>query len=251
MPSRVNILGMRISAINMAQALEGIDSWIARNEPHYVCVAPAHVVMDGYWNPKVRDDVNQAGMATPDGMGIVWLLKLKGYHNVSRVYGSDLVVSLCEHALPNRRRHFFFGGEPGVAEQLAGRLAARFPDLQVAGTYSPPFQKATPAEDEVETRRINDAHPDVLWVGIGSPRQEQWMAEHLGKIDAPVMIGVGAAFDFLSGRKRQAPRWLQRAGLEWLFRLGSEPRRLWRRYSQYPLFAVLVFLQTLGVTRYD
>jgi N-acetylglucosaminyldiphosphoundecaprenol N-acetyl-beta-D-mannosaminyltransferase len=251
MPARINILGTHICAINMNQALETIRAWLAQRESQYICVTPAHVVMDGYRSPAIRGWINQAGLATPDGMGIVWLLKLKGYRSVSRVYGPDLVLKVCELFLPDRRRHFFYGGEPGVAEQLVRRLSARFPGLQVAGTFSPPFRPQTPAEDEAAIRRINDAGTDVLWVGIGSPKQEQWMAEHIGRVNAPVMIGVGAAFDFLSGRKPQAPVWIQHAGLEWLFRLAREPRRLWRRYSQYPLFVALVFFQAVGLTRYD
>jgi N-acetylglucosaminyldiphosphoundecaprenol N-acetyl-beta-D-mannosaminyltransferase len=250
-PSRVNILGVRVSAINMTQALAAVEAWIARRERQYVCVTPAHVVMDGYWNPEVRGWINRAGMATPDGMGIVWLLKAKGHRSVSRVYGPDLMLALCEEGLAKGRRHFFYGGEPGVLDALSARLARRLPGLMVTGTFSPPFRPSTPEEDAAVIRRINDSNADILWIGIGSPRQEQWMAEHLGKVDIPVMIGVGAAFDFLSGRKRQAPRWVQRAGLEWLFRLVNEPRRLWRRYAQYPLFFVLVLLQSLRITRYE
>jgi N-acetylglucosaminyldiphosphoundecaprenol N-acetyl-beta-D-mannosaminyltransferase len=251
MHTRVNILGMRVSAINMPEALATIDSWIANRRSEYVCVTPAHVVMDGYWNPDVRGWINRAGMATPDGMGIVWLLKAKGCTAVSRVYGPDLLLALCERGLADGRRHFFYGGEPGVADTLAARLSARFPGLKVTGTFAPPFRPSTPAEDAAAIRVIEDSKADILWIGIGSPRQEQWMAEHLGKVRVPVMIGVGAAFDFLSGRKRQAPRWIQRVGLEWLFRLGNEPRRLWRRYAQYPLFFLLVLFQALRITRYE
>jgi N-acetylglucosaminyldiphosphoundecaprenol N-acetyl-beta-D-mannosaminyltransferase len=251
MPFRANILGVHISAINMPQAVAAVEDWIARRERQYVCVTPAHVVMDGYWNPEVRGWINQAGLATPDGMGIVWLLKAKGHRSVSRVYGPDLMLTLCEDGLARGRRHYFYGGEPGVAETLAAQLTKRYPGLFVTGTFSPPFRPSTPAEDSAVIQRINDAKADILWIGIGSPRQEQWMAEHLGKINVPVMIGVGAAFDFLSGRKRQAPRWVQRAGMEWLFRLANEPRRLWRRYAQYPLFFLLVLMQVLRITRYD
>jgi N-acetylglucosaminyldiphosphoundecaprenol N-acetyl-beta-D-mannosaminyltransferase len=251
MPFRANILGVHISAINMPQAVAAVEDWIARRERQYVCVTPAHVVMDGYWNPEVRGWINQAGLATPDGMGIVWLLKAKGHRSVSRVYGPDLMLTLCEDGLARGRRHYFYGGEPGVAKTLAAHLTDRYPGLLVTGTFSPPFRPSTPAEDSAVIQRINDAKADILWIGIGSPRQEQWMAEHLGKINVPVMIGVGAAFDFLSGRKRQAPRWVQRAGMEWLFRLANEPRRLWRRYAQYPLFFLLVLMQVLRITRYD
>jgi N-acetylglucosaminyldiphosphoundecaprenol N-acetyl-beta-D-mannosaminyltransferase len=248
---KVNILGIHVSAINMCQALETIDGWLTRRESHYVCVTPAHVIMDCYWKPSLRKLFNGSGMTTPDGMSIVWLLKLHGYRNVSRVYGADLMLEVCRISEAKRWRHFFYGGAPGVADVLSERLLDRFPNLQIAGTYSPPFRPLAPGEDEAAIKQINDSRTDILWVGIGSPKQEQWMAEHTGKVSAPVMIGVGAAFDFLSGRKRQAPVWIQRAGLEWLFRLASEPRRLWRRYSQYPLFVALVFLQIIGLTRYD
>lgn len=251
MPVRANILGTRVSAVNMGQALETIDGWLARREPNYVCVTPAHVVMDGYWNPEVRGWINRAGMATPDGMGIVWLLKLRGHRGVGRVYGADLMLEVSRISEARPWRHFFYGGAPGTPELLIGRLKGKFPGLRIAGAYSPPFRPLTDAEDREIVEKINASKADILWVGISSPKQEQWMAGHLGKLRAPVMIGVGAAFDFLSGRKRQAPRWIQRAGMEWLFRLASEPRRLWRRYAQYPLFGLLVCLQAIGVTRYD
>ena len=248
---RVNILGTHVSAINMAQALETISGWLVRREPNYVCVTPAHVVMDCRRNPGLRTVVNNSGLTTPDGMSIVWLLKLHGCRNVSRVCGTDLMREVCRISDAKRWRHFFYGGAPGVADALADKLHAGFPSLQIAGTYTPPFRPLTEVEDRAVVDRINASNADIVWVGISSPRQDVWMAEHLGKINAPVMIGVGAAFDFLSGRKRQAPRSIQRAGMEWLFRLASEPRRLWRRYAQYPLFAALVLLQATGITRYD
>jgi N-acetylglucosaminyldiphosphoundecaprenol N-acetyl-beta-D-mannosaminyltransferase len=207
--------------------------------------------MDCFWNHSLRKLFNESGLTTPDGMSIVWLLKFHGYRNVSRVYGADLMLEVCRISEDKRWRHFFYGGAPGVADALADRLLARFPKLQIAGKYSPPFRPLTVAEDIDVRQRIAASHADIVWVGISSPKQEQWMAEHIGKLSAPVLIGVGAAFDFLSGRKRQAPRWVQRSGLEWLFRLATEPGRLWRRYAQYPLFVVLVLLQAIGLTRYD
>jgi N-acetylglucosaminyldiphosphoundecaprenol N-acetyl-beta-D-mannosaminyltransferase len=251
MPIRTNILGVHVSAINMDQALQTIDGWLTRRESRYVCVTPAHVVMDAYWNPRLRPILNRSGMTTPDGMSIVWLLKLHGQSTVSRVCGTDLMREICRVSATRRWRHFFYGGAPGVADGLSDRLRADFPGLPVAGAYSPPFRPLTETEDRAVVERINASRADIVWIGISSPRQDQWMSEHLGKIDAPVMIGVGAAFDFLSGRKPQAPRWIQRAGMEWLFRLASEPRRLWRRYAQYPLFIILVLLQSAGILRYD
>ncbi len=251
-PPRVNILGVGVSAINMDIALNLIDLWIARREPHYVCVTPVHSIMECQRDPELRRIYNNSGMTTPDGMPLVWLSRLFGYYYVDRVYGPDLMLALCERSVTKGYRHFFYGGAEGVPDQLAANLQRRFPGLIITATYSPPFRALTPEEDEQIVNMINDANPDIVWVGLGSPKQERWMAAHIGRIKAPVLIGVGAAFDFLSGRKRQAPRWMQRAGLEWLFRLLSEPRRLWRRYLiNNPIFIALVLLQIMGVRRYD
>jgi N-acetylglucosaminyldiphosphoundecaprenol N-acetyl-beta-D-mannosaminyltransferase len=161
-----------------------------------------------------------------------------------------LMLETCQAGLERGYRHLLFGGAEGVAAALAEALRARFPGLQIVGTHTPPFRDLTEAEDRAVVDRINDAGPDIVWVGLSTPKQERWMAAHLGRIQAPVMIGVGAAFDFLSGRKPQAPRWMQRSGLEWLFRLGTEPRRLWPRYRQYPWFVVLVLAQLLGLKKF-
>jgi N-acetylglucosaminyldiphosphoundecaprenol N-acetyl-beta-D-mannosaminyltransferase len=170
-----------------------------------------------------------------------------GFRHVERVYGPDLMLAVCEHSAKRGYRHFFYGGAPGVTEKLAVQLRSRFPGLQVAGTYSPPFRPLTPEEDREVVERINSSQPDIVWVGIGAPKQERWMAEHVGRLCAPVLIGVGAAFDFHGGLKKQAPRWMQKSGLEWSFRLMSEPRRLWRRYLvNNPFFLWLIFLQALG-----
>jgi N-acetylglucosaminyldiphosphoundecaprenol N-acetyl-beta-D-mannosaminyltransferase len=188
-------------------------------------------------------------MVTPDGMAIVWLLRLMGHRNVQRVYGPDLMLAACERSLETGWKHFFYGGGPDVAQDLRRRLEERFPSLAIAGTYTPPFRPLTPDEDRAVIEQIRASGADIVWVGISTPKQERWMAEHVGKVGAPVLIGVGAAFDFLSGHKPQAPRWMQRSGLEWLFRLCTEPRRLWRRYAEYPLFAALVAAQLLGLRR--
>jgi len=245
-------LGVGISAINMDIALDLIESWIARRESHYVCVTPVHSVMECYRDPELRHIFNVSGMTTPDGMPLVWLSRLFGYHYVDRVYGPDMMLALCKRSITKGYRHFFYGGADGVLDQLVANLQQRFPGLMIVGTYSPPFRTLTPDEDDEIVKTINNADPDIVWVGLGSPKQERWMATHIGRIRAPVLIGVGAAFDFLSGRKRQAPRWMQRSGLEWLFRLLTEPRRLWRRYLiNNPLFVALVVLQVLGVRRYS
>jgi len=248
---RVNVLGVGISAINMGRALDTIEGWIHRREPHYVCVTPAHVVMECYRQPDLYPLFNLSGLTTPDGMSIVWLLKLHGRRGVGRVCGSDLMEAACQMSAQKGWRHFFYGGGPGVAEALREKMTARHIGLQVVGAHSPPFGPLTPEEDDKIIGQINACHPDIVWVGISSPKQERWMAGHLGQVSAPVLIGVGAAFDFLSGTKRRAPAWMQRSGLEWLHRLMSEPKRLWRRYAQYPLFGVLVAAQALGLKRFE
>jgi N-acetylglucosaminyldiphosphoundecaprenol N-acetyl-beta-D-mannosaminyltransferase len=244
--ARVPILGVNVSAITMDDALQAVAGWVSARAPHYVCVTPAHSVMECHDHPDLRAIYNASGLTTPDGMAIVWLLKWKGQKNVSRVYGPDLLLALCEYGVSRGYRHYFYGGAPGVAERLAGLLAKRFPGLCVAGIESPPFRPATDQEDLETIERIRSAQADVVWVGIGSPRQERWMADHLEKLAVPALIGVGAAFDFLSGTKKQAPRWIQRSGLEWFYRFLQEPRRLFRRYILgYPRFVWLVVKEAL------
>jgi len=236
---RVDILGVEISAIDMDDAVEAIRGWIRRREPSYVCLVPAHSVMEARRDDDFRRTLNGSDLTTPDGMSIVWLLKLHGHQEVRRVYGADLMLEVCRTSVETGWSHFFYGGEEGVAETLASTLESRYPGMRIAGTHSPPFRPLTPEEDTEISRRIEESGADLVWVGIGSPRQERWIADHAGKVGAPVLIGVGAAFDYLSGRKPQAPRWMQRTGLEWLFRLATEPRRLWPRYAEYPLFVLL------------
>ncbi|MBZ0298780.1 MAG: WecB/TagA/CpsF family glycosyltransferase [Anaerolineae bacterium] len=243
---RVNILGVGVSAIRIPETLEFIACCIARHQPTYIVVASVHTIVSAYRRVAFRSLVNRAGLVTPDGMPLVLLCRRWGYPGTERVYGPDLMLAVCEQAARSGDRHFFYGGQPGVPEEVARRLQERFPGLPVAGTYSPPYRDLTPEEEEAVTSMINDAQPDVVWVALGSPRQEAWIAAHRDRLDAPVLIGVGYAFDIHSGRLPQAPRWMQRAALEWLFRLWIEPRRLWKRYLvNNPLFVILVILQIL------
>jgi N-acetylglucosaminyldiphosphoundecaprenol N-acetyl-beta-D-mannosaminyltransferase len=227
---RVDVLGVRVSAVTMDQTLEVLDHWITTGQQRYVCVTGVHGVMESRRDETLRQIHNGAGLVTPDGMPLVWWSQATGQRHTERVYGPDLLLSCCQRSITTGYRHFFYGGGDGVAERLVQRLTRRFPGLEVAGTYTPPFRPLTHQEDEDVVNRINDAAPDIVWVGLSTPKQEYWMAQHVGRLQAPVLVGIGAAFDFHAGLKRQAPRWMQRSGLEWLFRLSTEPRRLGKRY---------------------
>lgn len=248
--ARTNVLGVGVSAIDIPMAVAAMERWIAAGAREYVCVSGAHGVMECQRDEELRAIHNRAGMVTPDGMPLVWLSRLHGARHASRVYGPDLMLAFCERSVKKGYRHFFYGGADGVPERLAECLKARFPDLNVVGTYSPPFRALTADEECAIVEHINAARPDVVWVGLSTPKQERWMAANRGRLTAPVLMGVGAAFDFHAGLKPQAPLWMQRNGLEWLFRLATEPRRLWRRYAYIvPMFLLLVMLQELGLRR--
>lgn len=245
---RIDILGIAVSAINMSDAIAVIEEWIEQRTPHYVCVRDVHGVIASRRDSRLRDIHNQAGLVTPDGMPVVWLSHWLGITRVGRVYGPDLMRAISARSPERSYRHFYFGGAPGVADRLAAALTAAHPGLNVVGTLCPPFRPLTPEEDAEVIAQINAAAPDIVWVGLSTPKQELWMASHIGLINAPVLIGVGAAFDFLAGTKKQAPVWMQRNGLEWLFRLVSEPRRLWKRYAVVvPSFIFLALRQLLVV----
>ena len=243
---RARIMGVNVSAITMADALGAVEGWIAQRACNYVCITGVHGVIESQSDPGLMAIHEHAGMATPDGMPLVWMARKLGHGRTERVYGPDLMLRLTELSAQKGYRQYYFGGAPGLAERLRDRLTARFPGLAVVGTFSPPFWPSSAEEDEEIVRMINAARPDIVWVGLSTPKQEYWMAAHLDRIEAPVMIGVGAAFDFLAGTKRQAPAWMQKRGLEWLFRLLSEPRRLWRRYGKIvPQFMLGASLQLL------
>ncbi|HET7457968.1 MAG TPA: WecB/TagA/CpsF family glycosyltransferase [Gemmatimonadaceae bacterium] len=235
--ARFDVLGVAVSAIDMSQALAAIFGWVARREPHYVCVTGVHGVMESRRDESLRRIFAAAGLVTPDGMPLVWVARARGLPHVTRVYGPDLMLACCAASVALGYRHFLYGGDDGVAARLAARLRERFPGLCVAGTFTPPFRPLTEREDAEVVRRIDDSGADLVWVGLSTPRQERWMHAHVGRVASPVMLGVGAAFDFVSGTKRQAPRWMQQRGLEWCFRLATEPRRLGKRYLvNNPLF---------------
>jgi len=226
------ILGVRIDAQRFSEAIETLLDWAAGANKYYVSTCTVYTIMMSEQNPDVQAALAAANMVTADGMPLVWLQRWRGCA-AERVYGPDVLLQLCQRTSARGDRHFFLGGQPGVAERLADTLRLRFPGLQIAGVYCPPGDALDNFPDVETLARINDARPNVVWVGLGSPKQDLWMYLYRPHLDTPLMIGVGAAFDFISGVKPQAPAWMQRAGLEWLFRLAMEPRRLWRRYLVY------------------
>ncbi|MFT7600169.1 MAG: N-acetylglucosaminyldiphosphoundecaprenol N-acetyl-beta-D-mannosaminyltransferase [Acidimicrobiales bacterium] len=240
---RVDVLGVKVSAINMGLAVERIARWIADGEKHYVCVSGAHGVIESQADPELLEIHNRSGLTTPDGMPLVWAGKRAGIVGMERVYGPDLVLALADRAATEQWSFFFYGGAEGVAEEFGQVLQSRYPGLRVAGSFCPPFRPLE--EDEVTqiTAEINESGADIVLVGLSTPKQERWMASFRPGLEAAALLGVGAAFDFHTDRVRQAPPMVQRLGLEWLFRLVAEPKRLWRRY------AIVVPKFMLGIAR--
>jgi N-acetylglucosaminyldiphosphoundecaprenol N-acetyl-beta-D-mannosaminyltransferase len=227
---RVDVLGVGISAINMDMALAEVTRWIADGEHRYVCVTGVHGVMESQRDAELLRIHNDSGLTTPDGMPMVWAGKKAGAGWMSRVYGPDLMLAVLERAAERGWKSFLYGGNEGVADLLAGKLTARIPGVEIVGTHCPPFRPLTPEEDQAVVDMINASGAHLVWVGLSTPKQERWMAAHVGRLNAAALFGVGAAFDFHAGLVPQAPKWMQRNGLEWFYRLTKEPRRLWRRY---------------------
>ena len=228
--ARVDVLGVGISAIDPDDALSEMTRWIADREQHYVCVTGVHGVMEAQRDPELLRIHNDSGLTTPDGMPMVWAAHAAGAADVQRVYGPDLMLAACARAAERGWGCYLYGSSDEVLAQLRANLCDRFPGLRIVGAHSPPFRELTPEEDDAVVRAIDESGAQIVWVGLSTPKQERWMAAHVGRLNASVLVGVGAAFDIHAGLARQAPRWMQRSGLEWLFRLVAEPRRLWRRY---------------------
>jgi N-acetylglucosaminyldiphosphoundecaprenol N-acetyl-beta-D-mannosaminyltransferase len=248
-PPTRRILGMRVDATSYDDAAGRILRWGKARQSRYVCVATVNNVMEAYDDAAYREVMNDADLVTSDGMPLVWGLRALGVRSASRVYGPDLTPVVCERAARDGVPVGFYGGRPDVVETMTAVLRERYPALRIAYSWSPPFRALDAAEDDAAVGAINDSGAAIVFVGLGSPKQDRWMAAHRGRVKA-VMIGVGAAFDFIAGVKRQAPRAVQAMGLEWLFRLVTEPRRLWRRYiRQNPRF-VWLFVRELARSRF-
>jgi N-acetylglucosaminyldiphosphoundecaprenol N-acetyl-beta-D-mannosaminyltransferase len=263
-PRKHPVLGVRISITSYDEVLSVCRTWIVLRrgwlnlgqrqalQSRYICITSVHGIMMARRNESIRRILNQADIATPDGMPIVWALRSFGHSEQQRVYGPTLMERLCADAQVTGYRVFLYGGRPESLPVLSERLMARYPALQLAGFFSPPFRALTREEDQQVKCMIRESDADLIFIGISTPKQEEFMWNHRSDFPGSVMIGVGAAFDFHAGRVKQAPSWMQRRGLEWLFRLAMEPRRLWTRYLlTTPAFLPLWALQKAGVLRYS
>ena len=251
MTKRINILGVGLSVLNLQTALTALAEVVRERRKGYICVTGVHGVMEAQDDANFKKILNAAFLCTPDGMPMVWAGKLNGQREMNRVYGPDLMLDVCAWSETSGAKHFFYGGADGVAELLAQKLKLKFPKLEIVGTFTPPFRALNTDEEKKLREQVAATQPDIFWIGLSTPKQDKFMAEFLPKLDTTLMIGVGAAFDFHSGRVKQAPRWMQRSGLEWFYRLCSEPRRLAKRYfKNNPLFALKFFAQLTGLKKF-
>jgi N-acetylglucosaminyldiphosphoundecaprenol N-acetyl-beta-D-mannosaminyltransferase len=245
---RVNILGVGAMPMDLPKAVATLERWRVEKRRDYVCLISVHGLVVSQRDAVIRDSLNRSGLAAEDGMPLVWWSRLAGFAQARRVCGSDLMEAVCAFGVARNYRHYFYGSSPQTLELLVERLQERHPGLIVAGYHSPPFRDLTATEDAADIAAINELRPDFVWIGLGMPKQEKWMVDHLGKIEATALLGVGAAFDFHAGTKARAPIWMQRSGLEWFFRLMTEPRRLAHRYLiDNALFVAYTFGQIFGL----
>jgi N-acetylglucosaminyldiphosphoundecaprenol N-acetyl-beta-D-mannosaminyltransferase len=247
------VLGVRVNAVDLEGAVLRIEDWIAeRKRARWVAVMNVHMVMTARDNADFEQVVSDADMVVPDGMPLVWTGRRSGFPGQTRVAGPDLFATFLEQTHECGYRHFFYGGTPEVLDALAIKVQAQYPKTKIVGTYAPPFRPLTPEEDAQAVAMINDADPDVIWVGLGCPKQERWMYEHRDRLHSGVMLGIGQVFDIYAGKIRRAPAWMQRTGIEWFYRLCAEPRRLWRRYLVYNVrFLAASFGRDLARARND
>ena len=249
---RVNILGVGVTAMDMPQAVRMATSAVSQDRKGYVCVTGVHGIMEAQADPAFRAILNRSLLTTPDGMPTVWVGRINGYSRMRRVYGPDFMLNVCAASVGPGYTHFLYGGVEGVAEQLKDELTKKFPGLKIVGTYTPPFRPLNASENSALQSQIATLRPDFFWVGLSTPKQERFMAEYLPQLETRVMVGVGAAFDMHTGRAKDSPDWVKRAGLQWLHRLLQEPSRLWKRYLiNNPIFVYKMTSQLLGLTKYE
>lgn len=241
-----SVIGFPVTALPFNSQIDMILHWANKRKSKAVCVANVHMLMEAYSNPKFASVLEEADLVTPDGMPLVWLMNLVGNHRQDRVAGMDILVAICERISAKNTSVFFLGSEPEVLERMRQRLNDEFPNLRIAGMEAPPFRPLTPEEDEAIVQKINHSGAGIVFVSLGCPKQELWINQHRGRINA-VMLGLGAVFPVYAGLHKRAPIWIRRSGLEWLYRLVQEPRRLWKRYLQtIPPFLFLAICQVWG-----
>jgi N-acetylglucosaminyldiphosphoundecaprenol N-acetyl-beta-D-mannosaminyltransferase len=248
---QVNVLGVGVHAVDMQSTSLLLKAQIGNGGKGYVCLTGVHGIMEAQQDPGLKSIFAEALLVAPDGMPTVWMGHLQGFMAMQRVFGPDLMVDIMRRTEFRDCIHFFCGGEPGVAERLRDAMLRRFPWVQITGTYSPPFRPMTATEEIELEAKVRSLRPDIIWVGLSTPKQERFMARYLPVLDTKLMIGVGAAFLFHTGAIRDSPNWVKRAGLQWLHRLLQEPSRLWRRYlSNNPRFIICALLQFIGLRHY-
>jgi N-acetylglucosaminyldiphosphoundecaprenol N-acetyl-beta-D-mannosaminyltransferase len=249
---RANVLGVGVHAVNLEQAVSVIERAAQSDSRGYVCVTGVHGVMEAQRNAKFKAALDAALLVVPDGVPTVWIGRWQGNGRMGRVFGPDLMRELCRRSPSTGLTHFLYGGKPGIAEELKTNLEKWFPGIQIAGTYTPPFRPLSPTEKSELQQELVRTRPDIFWIGLSTPKQEQFMAENFGTLDCRVMIGVGAAFDIHTGHVQDAPGWIKSAGLQWLHRLCQEPSRLWKRYLvNNSVFVYRTLLQFTGLKRYE
>ena len=249
----LRILGVPVHMVSMQEVLGRMENWIReRRGSHFIAVTSMHGIMESRKHPGFRQILESADLSIPDGRPLVWTAHRRGYPDQELLPGMNLMWAFGELAAQRGYSHFFYGDTEGVLRQLIERMSERLPGFRVAGAYSPPFRPLTPEEDAEIVGMINQARPDVLWVGLGLPKQERWIFEHRDKLEAPVMVAVGAAFKFVSGAMKRAPLGMQERGLEFIWRFWHEPRRTWHRFFVYgPLFLWRLFLEERGLKKYE
>ena len=248
---RANILGVGVHATSLGEAVTVSDHLLQSGSRGYVCLTGVHGVMEAQRDPELRRILNEATLCLPDGMPTVWVGRAQGNLLMARVYGPDYMLELCRLSVARGYRQFLYGGRPGVAQILQRKLEEQIPGIQIVGTYTPPFGPLPAAQERELSEQVAACKPNILWVGLSTPKQERFMAEYLGKLDVRLMAGVGAAFDIHAGLISDSPDWIKACGLQWLDRLRKEPRRLWKRYAKSnPAFVWNLALQATGVKRF-
>jgi N-acetylglucosaminyldiphosphoundecaprenol N-acetyl-beta-D-mannosaminyltransferase len=249
--NRANVLGIGVHAVNLSLAAETIESALRANRRGYVCVTGVHGVMEAQRNGRFRSILDHAMLVVPDGVPTVWVGRWEGHEKMGRVFGPDLMSEVCRRSLKSGHTHYLYGGKPGIAEELKQTLIKRYPGIRIAGTYTPPFRSLSVDEKTELQTELSNLDPDIIWIGLSTPKQEQFMAENLASLTCRLMIGVGAAFDIHTGHLKDAPSWVKVLGMQWFHRLCQEPTRLWKRYLvNNSGFVVRAFLQLTGIKRY-